>query len=430
MKVYLFYLCIALSVSACNSLTGSAKEPLDKSHYDIQLEISPEKQFIKVSGQLKYRLKKDNPEKISFKLHKSLKLSHFSVNGDTNYHLDTSTKNPHWTPDAIKIIYNTKQNLQKNEVLDVQFAYEGTIKGWPDWSANVIGADWVEMGLYFPWYPSIGGSFTYNLAVDIPSEYKAFALGERSTNGELQIFQSNTPVNDLVVCAAKNLSVKNSVLLGRNFSIANASLNNTTVNAIQSDIGSFYRLLNHWYGDIKHDNMALVISKRSKGGGYSRKGGLFLGGLSDASYSNLRTDYNQYIAHEIAHFWWQGAKANSWEDWLNESFAEYSALKIIRELDGENEFNLRIASKEKESLNTPPIWGLARNDSQAQEVLYAKGAVLLHELENKIGKSQFVNLCRQRISMQINTTQGFLTLVEANEGEAVARWLEQSLKTR
>jgi len=120
----------------------------------------------------------------------------------------------------------------------------------------------------------------------------------------------------------------------------------------------------------------------------------------------------------------------NWEDWLNESFAEYSALLILRELHSNEVFNSRIAIKINESENTPAIWGMSRNDPHAQEVLYSKGVVLLNELEQKIGSDNFFELCRLRIANQINTTSDLLNLLNEIGGKEISNWLEQSLKSR
>jgi aminopeptidase N len=175
--------------------------------------------------------------------------------------------------------------------------------------------------------------------------------------------------------------------------------------------------------------MCLVVSKRDKGGGYSRKGGLFLGGINDSNYLSERTDYVQYLGHEIAHFWWQGATGN-WEDWLNESFAEYSALNLIKELSSKEEFNTKLNIKRSESSNTPPIWGISRSDPSAEQVLYSKGVVLLNELEEKIGKNKFLELYRARIDKKINNTLDFLNLIKDTGGKETADWFVQSLKNR
>jgi hypothetical protein len=329
----------------------------------------------------------------------------------------------------MKITYQTKNKLNKGDVLNIEFSYQGKITQWPSWSANVIGADWVEMGLYFPWYPSISDQFTYKVSVDIEPEFNVFAIGKSTEKDNKKVFETDFPVSDFIICASKDLTIRETQLLNQSFQIVNSSLSEAIVDSIQTDIEDFYLSFSNWFGKIKVQDMCLVISKREKGGGYSRKGGLFLGGMSDSSYLNKRIDYVKYIAHEISHFWWSGAPGN-WEDWLNESFAEFSALILIRELHSKEEYNSRIKIKIDESKNTPPIWGISRNDTQATKVFYSKGVVLLSELEQKIGNKKFLELCRARIDKKVNNTKNFLNLLSNIGGKEISAWFEQSLKTR
>ena len=430
MKKYLLFLSAALLFNACseyNTRTGSDNS--EYSHYDIQLKIIPEEQFIKVTGTLQFLVMQDSLDELSFNLHKSLKIADFSINGDNSYQLDTSETNVRWIPDAKKIIYPTNKRFHKGDILDIEFSYQGNITQWPEWSANVISADWIEIGLYFPWYPSFYGPFTYKVSVDIDPEFNVFAIGKSTKMGNKKIFETEFPVDDFIICASKDLTIRETKLLDQSFQIVNTILSDVTVDSIQADIENIYQSYSNWFGKIHVQNMCLVVSKRDKGGGYSRKGGLFLGGLSDSNYLSRRIDYIRYVGHEIAHFWWHGAASN-WEDWLNESFAEYSALLLIRELHGEEKFNSKLNIKRNESKNTPPIWEISRSDPLAQPVLYSKGVVLLSELEEKIGNNRFLELCKARIDKKVNNTSDFLNLINDIGGNEIADWFEQSLKTR
>ena len=430
MKYFIYYIFTILLFVACNE--NKSKNSLDNlkySHYDIQLKIDPNEQFIKVTGSLKLLIGKDSLDQLSFYLHKQFVISTFSINGKSTYHLDTSSTNIRWLPDAMKIVYETRKKFYKGDILNILFSYEGKITQWPAWSANVIGPDWVEIGSYFPWYPSINAPFTYKLSVDIKPAYHVFAIGKVREKDNKRIFETNFPVDDFIICASQDLKVRNTKLLNHSFQIVNCTLSETTVDTIQTYIQHYYQLYTKWFGEIEVQDMCLVISKRDKGGGYSRKGGLFLGGVTDSSYLDNRTDYIRYIGHEIAHFWWHGAGSN-WEDWLNESFAEYSAMMLIRELVSKEEFNSRLSKKRSEIINTPPVWGLGRNSSAAQLVLYCKGAVLLNELEEKIGNDRFLKLCQARINKNINNSQDFLNLLNDREGKEIKEWFEQSLKTK
>ena len=87
--------------------------------------------------------------------------------------------------------------------------------------------------------------------------------------------------------------------------------------------------------------------------------------------------------------------------------------------------------------NIPAIWGFNRNDrstpkkrEEIEKILYSKGPVLLYELEEKIGKVNFLEFCRRLVANNITSTEGFLKISGNLEGDEVKIWFETLLKTR
>lgn len=102
------------------------------------------------------------------------------------------------------------------------------------------------------------------------------------------------------------------------------------------------------------------------------------------------------------------AKNDSWEDWLNESFAEFSALLVLRKVFGEEEFNRRINTYAQKAEDLPPVKGLDREDERAYQILYMKGPLILHKLEESIGRSKLEELLKAVHENNIDTTDKFL----------------------
>jgi aminopeptidase N len=149
-----------------------------------------------------------------------------------------------------------------------------------------------------------------------------------------------------------------------------------------------------------------------------------------------REGYVRYLGHEAAHLWWWGAETTSWEDWLNESFAEYSALLAVRERFGPAAFEERLAVKREASQDSAPIWGLERSDistadqrQMIETVLYAKGPIVLHELATKIGQPRFLVMCQHLVAQEANSTAALLALLGKLEGPEIKQWLVGRLKT-
>ncbi|GEM_PF-5662135 len=132
------------------------------------------------------------------------------------------------------------------------------------------------------------------------------------------------------------------------------------------------------FGEIKSKRLSVFIAPRDNGGGYCRPGVIV---LTPNDKKQDEIGYFKYIAHELAHLWWLKANVSTWEDWLNESFAEYSALLALREVFGEEAFSKLITQYQSKSKGLPAIKGIERSDSKAWEVLYIKGPLVLYNLE-------------------------------------------------
>ena len=121
-------------------------------------------------------------------------------------------------------------------------------------------------------------------------------------------------------------------------------------------------------------------------------------------------------------------KGSTWEDWLNESFAEFSAVKAVAAKLGAEKLPELMAKKRERTQGLPPIKGIPRDHEKAYFVLYDKGALVLQELEEIVGQEAFDQLLRLRIQEDINTTQEFLALLAKIAGqetaELFAAWLE------
>ena len=144
------------------------------------------------------------------------------------------------------------------------------------------------------------------------------------------------------------------------------------------------------------------------------------------------SEYNLYlkrgIAHEMAHFWWSNASTDSWDDWLNESFAEFSMLLYIREKVSKEIYDDLIEEYENFINNSQPIWGIDRKSPEAYTALYNKGSLILVEFEKEIGEERFVDFLQILLNEEIETTSDFLELVKNEISEETRFWFESKLK--
>jgi hypothetical protein len=326
---------------------------------------------------------------------------------------------------------NFAESVQPGEVIEIEFSYGGQITQWPEWSANVMGPEWTEIGLYFPWFPFNFdlGTFTYDLEVVSEPGYSLISPGQIRTTDSGWSIACPHPTNDLIVCLATDVDVHTAELGHSMLRIYHFDRPQAVLEALSQDIRAIVQAYNHWYGPVQQ-GLCVVESRRERGGGYGRIGGIFLGGFDGEAYLAKREGYNRYLAHEIAHQWWHSATSSSWEDWLNESFAEYSALAVIRLEFGVESFNQRLDEKRSASTDTAPIWGFDRDaDPDAEAILYSKGPVLLFMLEERMGRPAFQSLCAKVFLARVDSSVDYLELLEAEAGQATRRWFAELLKT-
>lgn len=137
---------------------------------------------------------------------------------------------------------------------------------------------------------------------------------------------------------------------------------------------------------------------------------------------------NHRFAHEIAHqYWGYVVREGSFEDeWLAESFAEFSSALAIKELKGEVAFKDMISdwkSDAKASLNraTMPTANRIRSTTPSSSwdrinLIYDKGAYILACLYEELGDQKFRAFLRvylKGLAWKFGTTKDVVNLLEA-----------------
>ena len=307
---------------------------------------------------------------------------------------------------------NTRYTLYMQEV-------QGPAKSFND--------HWIELGYYTGWYPVCNGNRAdySHLRIGITDGYTVSGSGIISHTEE-GIWEMEQPWENF-----DNVILASPMLKSRRIND-----NGTTIELIYTDFPDagadsalqcchnalkFFRRLYKIAGD-ENIYMKFLLSASGTSGGYSRKNFIML---------SSRT-FNEYVlkntAHEIGHFWWNKAPVESWHDWLNESFAEFSALQYIRHARGEKAYAAYIDAYRKETRHIRPIWGIDRTDREAHLALYRKGSVLLADLLVRVGEEPFFNFLAGVIQAHITDTSAFLDFAESRLGRKNRDWIEKRLK--
>lgn len=175
-------------------------------HYNLEVSVDPEEQYIEVDCSLDMTTA-DPRDTIYFYLHRQLQIGELTVNGKKPIAILHDTSDIRYMPDATKYALRIGQTAANNTTIHLR--YSGRITEWNRWSASVIGEEWTEMGLYFPWYPynPAFNPLTYTVRVNHDQEYRTFMIGNETKEDGGSIYNTDSPGNDIVLCMSKELKI-------------------------------------------------------------------------------------------------------------------------------------------------------------------------------------------------------------------------------
>lgn len=410
-------------------------------HYDLRLDLDPPNHYVAVSGSIAYHSPQAGLERARFYLHRQFEIERIEGRRVLGYQFETSPESGiYLLPQAGILDIYFAPPLDKNETVLIQFEYRGVITDWPAESANVITPGWAELGLYLPWYPlqynGVSSNLTFTLKVICPPGYQVGSYGSYAVEEGNWYFNWPHPTNDIVVVAGNSLQPRLFESDTNRVFLNSATFDEPASLKLGEDMLWVLERFSGWFGPTRPAEFTLIESPRSLGGGYARRGMVVLSGITGRDYLEQREAYLRYLAHEAAHAWWWEAPTDSWEDWLNESFAEYSGLLAVRERYGQETFERFITRKQERSADVLPLWQFDRDDVSTPEkqafvehILYDKGPLLLHGLAERISYQRFLELCRARLWSGVTDTRHFLDLLEEIEDLDTREWMENLLKT-
>ena len=362
----------------------------------------------------------------TFLLHRGLELE--SVIGEDVSHweyLDESSGS--FSPEARQIRVDLESLRGAGEAIRLSVAYSGQIGCIMEWEVNRITREWVELGLYSPWFPLVPDGqnvvhLEYDLEVTVEGDYQVVGAQRIEGTADGWRLVSKRPGQDMVLLAAPGFhSLKRTDGNASMFVHRTGVENQAAAQALGAtglDLLNFYR---EWFSDPTSREITVVIAPRSVGGGYVRHSLMVLSEDALTAFETEAMKIFKSLAHEFAHLWWNRAPADSWEDWLNESIAEYCALRAVAAKYSQKIFDTMINDKREKMKGLPPVKGLERTSPHAVDVLYSKGCVLLHDLSERVGERAFTALLRRLLAMEALSTERFLEALSDVAGSEIAR---------
>jgi|GEM_PF-2461603 len=339
----------------------------------------------------------------------------------------TLTEDKDWCPlvsgDKKLCVTLPKGRVDEKLVLNVD--YTSWITNIPEGGMNQFDKDIMEIGVYVPWFPlqahfpeTVFDMTIKNTDLTYVGSYKI------KNTQDVQLKSPNASVGYPLI-ASKDFNNKIHKLKVFNSEISvyyTHKVQSHIVDELVSSIGKIIKLYSNLFGETSFESLHIYLSPRQNtdaGGGYCRPGLIVLP-CGENTSTSIKYSVNEdlymykYLAHELGHLWWSSANVDSWENWLNESFAEFSCLLAIRDLKGDAEFDRIISEYKNESVGLGPIKGCDTHNEDYFSIWYMKGPYILSQLEAYMGQTQFLDLLQNLSRMKVKTTKGVLELLKGD----------------
>lgn len=404
------------------SMLGSTMFGQEVKHYDLQVDFDVVHKKIAVKGTVDIDFQAQDSLTLALWKYTDIDIIRFDSNR-ADYSFDTASESPNpYIPDGGKLILrNMKPGKQS---VPAYFSYTcdmNSVSGW----AKSFTDEWIELGYYTAWFPVHNESrtFTSKITVSMDPGFKVSGSGVVSRDGNNWIITHSWPVFDNVIIASRNLESRNVGGDEIGIEVVYTSFPENDLDSVSIICREIYGFYSQIFGKQEGAYLKYAFNPLEGRGGYSRA--KFVSIKTSGFNKNLKGG----LAHEMAHFWWNNAATSTWEDWLNESFAEYSMLLYLREKESENTFRSLISRYTEQTEDSPPIWGVDRQGPEAYNALYFKGSLILMEFEEELGTDKFYEFLASVIKNQISNTADFLNLIETELSKEYRVWFENKLKT-
>lgn len=304
----------------------------------IMLDVNNEKKEIQVESEINFS---DNVYNLKLILNEGLIL-----NKITDWNGNEVIYNEELNANVLFIQSGKRVTLKIPEgTKSITMIYSGNISGWH----NTITDNYIALNFYSAWYP-IFEDYDMEIAKKVTvKNISDFTVVKGRKNKEDWEYESND--FDCNILAVKDW---NSISL-ENFSPKlNIYFNNRQIEEVKDLSKSFSNIISYFTGllDVESNINGTfdIVIPNSDEGGYCREGLIVLGDLPSD-----RIDGDAFLAHECGHIWSTGADVNSWEDWLNETFAEVLSLSFIKKKYGVEAYKKRINDIREKAKKSPQI---------------------------------------------------------------------------
>lgn len=265
----------------------------------------------------------------------------------------------------------------------------------------IYNENWIELNFYTGFFPfrNSDRSYSYHIDIQVPKNYQVISSGTISKKRNIYSISSLGNTFDIPLTISDKFEIFNSS--NGKIRFYTVGLNEKTKDELKKDAEDIFNLYEEKFGKTVSNELIVCVNPYNHQMSFARKGLVSLALGKDYTSRNRQT-----LAHEIGHLWWSNAQFDTWEEWLNESFAEYSSLLWCERNFDKKEFEEILKSYTEELKNSVKISQLKGSmDNNWYSIIYIKGSYLLFDMYKTIGEEKFFAMLQEVNIKKINNTK-------------------------
>ncbi|MBD3406109.1 MAG: hypothetical protein GF411_08295 [Candidatus Lokiarchaeota archaeon] len=401
---------------------------------DIDVTIQPDTSHIHVSGKVRFA---NISGDVKFLLNPCLEINNLYLLADDERVIikttETRTQEDIFLP-ATTYEIKLPDKFENKQECEFELDYEGKIYRYA-FSTSRIRSECIELAIYALWYPmvSFADRPSFSITLHAPEDW-IWIMNAPKVSDSPPRWKTEGPRTDLTLHGRPK---SNAIREEDSTLFWGEPRNLDLLKPLEEKFYEIQKLMRSWFGKPSAESLKIILVPRDFGGGYARSGLIVMqDDVSEEYIRDKKENLLRFWAHELAHSWFCKATVEDYHNWIDEACAEYTSYLASEEILGKDWFSSTLHRARKhlrEQKDLPSIKSILRTHPHAQVLYYLYGALILHEIREKIGRNGFIQVLKRYAQTCLEktrtTTEDFVNALEEVTGNKWMDYLEKRITT-
>jgi hypothetical protein len=391
----------ALLLQLAGSLLGVTPQAPTTLTYDAQVTIALDSGWIDAHVTLRYPVPSANDTGVVLLLNRGLSVQSLGGARVRTHAIRPSEYSPAWH--QLEVTF--ADGVSAGDTVTMMLAYRGRPE-MPGDGINRITPAWVELGIDSQWFPVVSTfaqAMTGEVRIGLPETWTVVGSGDVAFERGHHVLRTQVEQIDVAFIASPRLQRAGTTTAA----VHHRTMPEAAVQTVLRVAATCVDDLNARFGARAPFPEARLVLAERDGPGYARKNYIVLSTVNAEAAEALQ----QFVCHEVAHFWTRSPGSFSPDHWMSEAFAEYAAAMVVRDRHGADAFARLRARWGDTGSATGPVWTSTSTQRPSYQLMYRRAPALLAQLETRMGTERFAQLMGRYMVDGLTSTAALLEVV-------------------